>query len=429
MNYKTLNNDSRLHAINKPSKMKKTVLILYTYYLPGIKAGGPVQSISGLVNGLKDEYIFKIICSDRDAGDRQPYTNEPFGQWYKYGEAQVLRIPPGYGGVLTMINAIRHESYDIIYINGVWPRVFSMLPMACRRLGILPSKPMILAPRGEFSHGSLSIKNKRKMLYIKISSLLGYYKNMLWHASTHLEEMDIRRIMGNHVDAGIASSFINNVRQNRRNGSGTIVVAKDIHLIAEFRGRARTYKYEGQLRIAFVSRISPEKNLLYALRVLHGLTGNVSFNIYGPMGDEVYWNKCEEVIGRLPCNIQVKYMGVIEHERVAEVFAENHLLLLPTLGENYSHVICEALCAGCPVLISDRTPWQNLEEKGIGWDIPLEKEEQFSKILQLCVDYNEESYKVLVARASEYGKMAVSDPAVIDENRRMLEYAESFSLK
>ena len=73
-----------------------------------------------------------------------------------------------------------------------------------------------------------------------------------------------------------------------------------------------------------------------------------------------------------------KYMGIVKHERVGEVFAEHDLFLLPSLGENYSHVTCEALSAGCPVLISDRTPWRNLQQKGVGWDVPLKMRADFA---------------------------------------------------
>jgi hypothetical protein len=45
--------------------------------------------------------------------------------------------------------------------------------------------------------------------------------------------------------------------------------------------------------------------------------------------------------------------------------AEYDLFLFPTLGENYGHVISEALASGCPVVISDQTPWRNLEAEGI----------------------------------------------------------------
>src|SRR3546814_17574361 len=38
------------------------------------------------------------------------------------------------------------------------------------------------------------------------------------------------------------------------------------------------------------------------------------------------------------------------------------------LGENYGHVIAEALEAGLRLLISDQTPWRGLAEAGVGHD-------------------------------------------------------------
>jgi glycosyltransferase involved in cell wall biosynthesis len=171
------------------------------------------------------------------------------------------------------------------------------------------------------------------------------------------------------------------------------------------------------------------KNLLFALKVLRTVSGEVTFDIYGPLENKEYWNECEKVIGTMPHNIRVRYMGSLEHQRVLDVFAKNDLFFLPTLGENYGHVICEALSAGCPVLISDQTPWRDLHEKGVGWDIPLTDAETFRAVLQQCVDSAEDCYSELVIRASEYACKALSDPAIVEENRTLFRYATAASLQ
>jgi glycosyltransferase involved in cell wall biosynthesis len=206
---------------------------------------------------------------------------------------------------------------------------------------------------------------------------------------------------------------------------GAIAIAKDMHRMPGHRVAKKMRKHAGRLRAVFVSRISPEKNLLFALSMMQGLTGEVIFDIYGPIGNAQYWNQCKAAIAALPANVRVQYMGVIEHERVSEVIAQHDLFLLPSLGENYSHVTCEALSAGCPVLISDRTPWRNLQEKGVGWDVPLEDEGRFRAILQQCVDAEGDWYAELEIRAAEYGNQAASDPTIIAENRRMFRYVTS----
>ena len=300
-----------------------------------------------------------------------------------------------------------------------------MLPLLCRWMGLLPRSQIVLAPRGEFSRGSLSIKSKRKWLYIKLSKWFGFYRGIIWHASSNYEASDIRRSMGNLSAIDSINLHSGGTKISESGKSGVIVIAKNMQLMPEHVAGRKMRKLPGRLRGVFVSRISPEKNLLFALKMLNGLSGEVAFDIYGPIGNADYWNKCKKAIEALPPNIRVQYLGIIEHERVGKVFSEHDLFVLPTLGENYSHVTCEALSAGCPVLISDRTPWRNLQEKGVGWDIPLEEEERFRTVLQHCMDADGEWYAGLVARAAKYGKMAASDPSIIDENRRMFTYAAS----
>ena len=46
------------------------------YYLPGFKSGGPVRTISNMVEWLGDEFDFKIITSNCDLGDTKPYPKQ-----------------------------------------------------------------------------------------------------------------------------------------------------------------------------------------------------------------------------------------------------------------------------------------------------------------------------------------------------------------
>jgi glycosyltransferase involved in cell wall biosynthesis len=161
------------------------------------------------------------------------------------------------------------------------------------------------------------------------------------------------------------------------------------------------------------------KNLDGALKMLNGLKGKVEFNIYGPMEDKSYWAECQKIISSLPENIEVKYCGSITHDKVGAVMSEHDIFFLPTLGENFGHVILEVLCAGCPVLISDQTPWQDLEDKGVGWDLPLSKPEMFQEVLQRCVEMNNDEYVKWSERALGYGLGVTKDDGVVEQNREL----------
>jgi glycosyltransferase involved in cell wall biosynthesis len=49
-----------------------------------------------------------------------------------------------------------------------------------------------------------------------------------------------------------------------------------------------------------------------------------------------------------------------------------HVFVLPSKGESFGHAIFEALSLGCPVLISNQTPWNNLLAQNAGIDLPLD---------------------------------------------------------
>jgi glycosyltransferase involved in cell wall biosynthesis len=412
----------------KACKSRPQIFILLNWYLPGFKAGGPIRSIANLVSVLGREFCFRIVTSDRDLGDTSRFSGVEINRWMQVGEADVMYLEPGWRGHLKMMVLLRSvDSAAVIYLNGFFPRRYSMLVIFMNWLGLLQARHLVIAPRGEFSPGALGIKPIRKMLYIAIASRLGLYQRMIWHASTELEAEDIRRCFPGVRDIGIAN-ILQGIEQPQRHNYGSVLsIAKDIGLISNPANGSARQKRPGQLSVVFVSRISPKKNLLTALEVLQGVSGDVSFDIYGPAEDVMYWNRCQKVIERLPANVQVEYRGMVEHARVNEVFAEHDLFLFPTLGENFGHVICEALIAGCPVLLSDQTPWRNLEEAGVGWDIPLGEIGRFQAAVQQCIDANEEWYAGFVARTGEYAKKLIADPTVVEDNRRMFRYASGGS--
>ena len=59
----------------------KKILIFTQFYLPGYKAGGPIVSISNLVEELKNDFELFIITTDRDAFENKKYENITQNQW------------------------------------------------------------------------------------------------------------------------------------------------------------------------------------------------------------------------------------------------------------------------------------------------------------------------------------------------------------
>jgi glycosyltransferase involved in cell wall biosynthesis len=298
-----------------------------------------------------------------------------------------------------------------------------MFPYALWRLRLVKQTPLILAPRGEFSPGALGLKRRVKQAYISVSRWFRTYQNglLLWHASTALEAQDIRRVVMN--DPSIAPPLGDTAPAvNRERGFGSAEIAVDLP------GHARVpdslkLKRPGELKAVFVSRVSRKKNLDYALRALKGIKGDVTFDICGPIEDAAFWDECKVLIGKLPPNTKVNYLGEVPHEDIARVFSEHDVFLFATRGENYGHVICEALTAGCPVVISDQTPWRNLQSLGVGWDLPLEDIGAFQSAIQQCIDMGTEEFAAFSQRTLAYGIERSTDKEAIEQNRRLFRRA------
>lgn len=379
------------------------VLTILEQYLPGTKGGGPIRSIEDLVDHLGDEIHFDIVAADRDLGDAAPYRGILPGEWYARGKARVRYLRPsertlrGWRVVLGALDA------DLVYLNSLFARS-SIKILLLRRLGLVPRRPYVVAPRGELHPGALSINPRRKRAWLFLSRWLGSFGGIQWQAADDGEEADIRRAAG-------ASALVRLARQ------------LPLHSEEAAETSPALEKHPGHARLVFLSRISRKKNLDYALRVLQQARGSVEFDIYGPLEDKHYWAECEALIRAMPASVTVRYRGSVEPRQVGTTFTRYHLFLFPTLGESFGRVIVEALLAGCPVLLSDQTPWHGVEASGGGWEEPLDRPDLFTAQVDRLVAMPAAEYLRLSAAARAFGRECAGADQAAEANRRLFEDA------
>jgi glycosyltransferase involved in cell wall biosynthesis len=130
------------------------------------------------------------------------------------------------------------------------------------------------------------------------------------------------------------------------------------------------------------------------------------------MEDRSYWEECREEIYKMPSPDRIHYRGAIAHEDVQKTLAQYHFLLLPSLCENFSYTILEALTAGCPVIISNRTPWRDLPAKRIGWDLPLNKLDTWEAALREAAAMDSAAYASLSASARRFAQEWCRSPEI-----------------
>ena len=383
---------------------KKTILCFTSYYLPGFKNGGPVRSLLNMCQWLGEEYSIRVVTRDRDRGDTRAYEGHMPEHWHEVDGTQVwyLRIP--YWSPWRFRRVVMETSPDLLYFHSFQDPALTIMPLALRRLGLLPRTiPVLVAPRGEFSPGALSLKRTKKLAYLHASKWLGLYRNVKWHATSPEEESLIRVWWGVHARVAMA---------------GNLPAKAD-----EVEAECRMPKQAGILHLVFLSRISPKKNLSAALELLAEVKGQVIFDIYGPTEDKGYWDKCQSLIATLPRNIEVSYKGCVRPEDVISTLSRYDALFFPTLGENFGHVIFEALLAGCALLLSDQTPWRDLPEKQIGFDLPLNRPARFIEAIQQFAAMDDREFKIWSSKAREYGTRLSKNPDALCATRALLDGA------
>ena len=324
--------------------MKKKLLIFTEYFSPAQKGGGPVSSIKNLINVLYDYYDIGVVCFNHDLNSVEPFNSVKTNDWNNWeNKTNVFYISKQNFSFSFSTKIIVNFNPDIIYLNAIFVFKFNIpaIKYANNR-----NVKLVIATRGMVQVGALKNKPFLKKTYFLFLKLFLDTNKTIWHATDDTERRDIIKTFGN-------SNIV--VLQN--------VVEKPRLVSVENVGK--------EIRLVYLSLISEKKNLLFLLRLLKDVKIDLSLDIYGPIKDVEYWESSKSMLLNNPKNIKVEYKGEVETSNVGDVLSKYSMLVLPTLGENFGHIIFESFANGVPVLVSDKTPWRGLELENIGYDVEL----------------------------------------------------------
>lgn len=356
---------------------RPTVLVLLGCFNAADRVNGPTQSMITLAHALSDRFRFRVVAR-ADPGET--------GRWTQM--AGVERFPLRYDALLPLRlrRVISKTPHDLMISNGFFDRRLTIQAVLMRRSGLIPAKPFAIAPRGEFNPGALALKTPRKQAYLKLVRRFGLARDIHLLASDEKEKAAIKRVLP---------------------GARSILITPNIRGLDPLPPHSPRPPGE-PLRIAFLSRIDPMKNLDLALSLLERSGIPVAFDIIGPTFNPAYWARCRKRIDAMPTRVPVRYLGPVPPDEVVPTLARYDLMLLPTAGENYGHAIIDSLVAGTPVLVSDRTPWSGLASARAGADLALEDESTWLESIRRFAVMDQEELSTWRAGARAYVEAALS---------------------
>ncbi len=346
-------------------------------------------------------YSISVITSDTDLGEAAPYPEITADQWIPhepgiqifYASKKTLTIP-------LIRNLVNTVAPDFIYLNSLYSLRYTIMPLFLLWRSKIQSR-VVLSPRGMLRESAIRLKSSKKKIFIQFLNTMRVPEKIRFHATDNQEKKDVLKYFPGAGKVEMISNF----------SAALPAVLMPVE------------KVKGSLRCVFISRIMGIKNINFFLNLLSRLPDDVQleFGIYGEIEDAGYWEESKKIIQSLPANIRITYGGPLPHNKVIPTLEKFHVFVLPTQGENFGHAIFEALSAGRIVLISNNTPWRSLREKEIGWDLSLEKEEQWIGALIELAGFDQSAFDQWSGHCRQYAGSAA------DSNSLRKSYQNLFS--
>ena len=338
---------------------------------------------------LGDEFNFYILTSDRDINADEEYPELRTGElkydcWNRIGKAQVWYVKNGEFSLGLLYKIC--SDFEPVFITCFY-RDYGRSVLLLKRIGMLKGCKILIAAMGVFSREAFENKMVKKAFFTSLLNNLGFFRKCTWSVSSNEEASDVYRVLGNKAKCILTEDIprrVNDYNHVRR---------------------------DEKLRILFISRIHPHKNLDYALTLLKYVTlyrkEEIIFDVYGPICDEGYWQQCLQITAELPQSVKFRYAGEVNPGDVPDIMNRYDLMLLPSKSENYCHVVFEALMSGCVPVISDRTPWTDrLRSYNAGYVCKIESISKDSDFVSSMLDYIGKSEEERMAMSLSAHKLA-----------------------
>ena len=367
----------------------KKLLIMASLFWPQKNSGGPPISIMNLVKSIKDEFDIYIISKNHELNSAEPLEGIHEG-WNEFDFGHAYYVNKGEHTYKNIYSLIQHVAPDTIYQNSFFS-FDDLLPVLMYKKHNSKTK-VIVAPRGEFYPERLNKGKVKKVLFSKLIRYSGLLKGVYFQGTGEDEckqEIELLRLKKEQT-INIQNLSIVDVKNSQ--------IAKN----------------PGELKLCFIARIHSTKNLLSAIQWLEGQSGNITYDIYGSIEDEDYWKQCQAAIEQLTSNITVNCKGSISHDMVADTIAKYHAYYMPTYGENFGHSIVEAMHVGRPVIISDQTPWTEVNACG-GYAFSLAEENKFKNAINELVYMECDEYEKHCKSIKAYIKSTMKIDEIIEQ--------------
>ncbi len=332
--------------------MSRRILFAVPSYAPAISWGGPVESTHRLCQALLrlGADVRVLTTNTTVPGERLPH---PVNRWLRHEDVPVIYCRRYVSRTFSPV-FLRHlvpevRRADLVHIGSVFN---STIP-AAMAAAIACRKPFVLTPRGSLDPWSLAKKSwKKRPALAGLKPMLG--RAAALHATSAEERAGIEQLGLRPeivvVPNGVDVSRADGVARERRIWRRRLEIPPEVPLLL------------------ILGRLHPKKGISLGIEILARLrqAGSKALLVLaGPDNDDHLGNLLA-LARRHDVPDAVRWVGIVSGRQKYQLLAEADVLLLPSEQENFGNVVVEAMVVGTPAVTSRATPWQALEDEGLG---------------------------------------------------------------
>tara|TARA_B100001758_G_C18385296_1_gene599702 strand:- start:63 stop:1220 length:1158 start_codon:yes stop_codon:yes gene_type:complete len=330
-------------------------LVSHSFY-PATFYGGPISATWDLSKKLADNDIKVFVSTTNANGNKKldvlanKFIRKQKNLFIKYYNEQIINRF-SFSFFLGIWSDIKKS--DVVYIQ----YLFHYTVFFALTFSVILNKKIIVCPRGSFSDFTLT-NNLVTIKYLWLSLFIGpIIRKITWHASSYIEKEDVLRRFPvaevRVVNDGVNYLSFQNNSEITRDDILKQFTRKDFFQVSHLffsMGRLHHIKCFNVLIDAFSLF---EKNNGNAKLLIAGADDGAQESLFLQIKD---LNLLDSVFLIGPINFEEKKLLLSN----CDVFA------LASEFESFGIVVAEALACGAPVVVSNKTPWKDLEINNYG---------------------------------------------------------------
>lgn len=334
--------------------------------------GGPSRSVRQLALATAGAgHDVEILTSAPAAQPDEVVGRLRIRTWRRGWPEAVCPIP-------ELPRQLRAGSFDVVHHHGLWLRTLHYAHRKSARDGI----PLVLSPRGMMSAWAWRRQRFKKQLAARFIHPGAFSAVHGWHATSH-EEVEEIRDLGFRQPACVAPNGVNPPTDAE-------ISAARAHWEAAVPATVTT-------RVAlFHSRLHPKKRVIELIDLWAALAPAGWTLLIVGIPEQYSVAQLRAYVLRARGTTQIE---VFDGSEQPAPYAIASLFLLPSHTENFGLVIAEAMAHGIPVVVTDTTPWRQVNEPNLGWCVPWS---EFPAAVQAAVQAEPEALRQRGRRARDW---------------------------